>query len=241
MPKAIAAPMPIFSVERLNTPTGPILIVTDNEHCVRAVDWGDHEQRLQILLRRHYGDNSIRLRETKCPSVVRLALQAYFEGDMGALTDIRVLTNGTDFQRKVWDALRCIPVGHTISYGALAVRIGRPKAMRAVGLANGANPIPIIVPCHRVIGANGSLTGFGGGLDRKRWLLTHEARASHAVNREPAACAIDRQTLAAHMLGYPDQRAPSDSQDFLSVMTSDEQVTACAAVTVQLDLILKAT
>ena len=180
--KAIAAPMPIFSVERLNTPTGPILIVTDNEQCVRAVDWEDHEQRLQILLRPHYGDNSIRLRETKCPSAVRLSLQAYFEGDMGALTDLRVVTNGTDFQRTVWDALRCIPVGHTVSYGALAVRIGRPKATRAVGLANGANPIPIIVPCHRVIGANGSLTGFGGGLDRKRWLLTHEARASHAVN-----------------------------------------------------------
>jgi methylated-DNA-[protein]-cysteine S-methyltransferase len=175
-------PVQIFSVERLNTPTGPILIVTDDEQRTRAVDWDDHEQRLQILLRRHYGDNSIQLREAKCPSAVRLSLQAYFEGDLGALTDLRVVTNGTDFQRTVWDALRCIPVGHTVSYGALAVRIGRPKATRAVGLANGANPIPIIVPCHRVIGANGSLTGFGGGLDRKRWLLAHEARAPHAVN-----------------------------------------------------------
>ena len=101
---------------------------------------------------------------------------------MDALTDLPVVTNGTDFQRTVWDALRRIPIGHTVSYGALALRIGRPKATRAVGLANGANPVPIIVPCHRVIGANGSLTGFGGGLDRKRWLLTHEARTSHAVH-----------------------------------------------------------
>ena len=83
-------------------------------------------------------------------------------------------TAGTDFQREVWRALRGIPCGTTLSYGELARRIGRPNAVRAVGLANGANPIGVVVPCHRVIGSNGSLTGYGGGIERKRWLLDHE-------------------------------------------------------------------
>jgi len=177
---ASTAPMQCFSLERLNTPTGPILIVTDSEHCVRALDWENHGQRMHALLRRHYGANTLRLCEVQGPSAARLSLEAYFEGDLQALTDLAVAPNGTDFQRTVWDALRLIPVGHTVSYGTLAARIGRPKAMRAVGLANGSNPIPIIIPCHRVIGADGSLTGFGGGLDRKRWLLLHEA-GSHAL------------------------------------------------------------
>jgi methylated-DNA-[protein]-cysteine S-methyltransferase len=89
---------------------------------------------------------------------------------------------GTDFQRTVWQALRRIPCGTTISYGELARRIGRPAAVRAVGLANGANPVGVVVPCHRVIGADGSLTGYGGGIERKRWLLAHErASASHEL------------------------------------------------------------
>ena len=92
-----------------------------------------------------------------------------------ALADLPTAANGTVFQRTVWDALRRIPVGKTISYGDLAIQIGRPTATRAVGLANGANPIAIVVPCHRVIGANASLTGYGGGLERKRWLLAHES------------------------------------------------------------------
>jgi methylated-DNA-[protein]-cysteine S-methyltransferase len=85
-----------------------------------------------------------------------------------------VETGGTPFQREVWHALREIPCGTTTSYGKLAELIGRPAAMRAVGLANGANPVAVVVPCHRVIGANGSLTGYGGGIERKRWLLDHE-------------------------------------------------------------------
>ena len=87
-------------------------------------------------------------------------------------------TSGTAFQNQVWSALRRIPRGQTLSYGALAKKIDRPAAVRAVGLANGANPIAIVVPCHRVIGANASLTGYGGGLERKRWLLDHEGAAS---------------------------------------------------------------
>ena len=100
-------------------------------------------------------------------------LGAYFAGERTTF-DLPIAAQGTDFQKDVWNALRAIPFGGTISYGELARRIGDPKAMRAVGAANGRNPIPIIVPCHRVIGADGSLTGFGGGLERKRWLLAHE-------------------------------------------------------------------
>ena len=103
------------------------------------------------------------------------ALQRYFTGDMRALDDIEVdPLGGTDFQRRVWQALRSIPAGTTISYATLAQRIRSPKAVRAVGAANGANPVPIVLPCHRVIGADGSLTGYGGGLPTKRWLLAHE-------------------------------------------------------------------
>ena len=101
-------------------------------------------------------------------------MEAYFAGNLAAIDEIRVETGGTPFQREVWAALRTIPAGTTLSYSALAVQIGRPKAVRAVGLANGANPISIVVPCHRVIGANNSLTGYGGGMQRKRWLLAHE-------------------------------------------------------------------
>jgi methylated-DNA-[protein]-cysteine S-methyltransferase len=100
---------------------------------------------------------------------------AYFDGDVRALDALPVKTQGTAFQSEVWAALRAIPVGQTRSYGQLAAAIGRPSAVRAVGLANGSNPVGVIVPCHRVIGANGTLTGYAGGLERKRWLLAHEA------------------------------------------------------------------
>jgi methylated-DNA-[protein]-cysteine S-methyltransferase len=166
--------MQTFFLERLDTPTGPMLIVTDEEDRVRAADWSDHEQRMQSLLQRHYGDRSIRLTKAPHPSAASAALKAYFEGGLDGIDDLATATNGTDFQRRVWDELRRIPRGSTISYGTLAVRIGNAKAVRAVGLANGANPIAIIVPCHRVIGADNSLTGYGGGLERKRWLLMHE-------------------------------------------------------------------
>ena len=101
-------------------------------------------------------------------------LRAYFDGDLTEF-EIPIRLDGTDFQREVWSHLRDIPYGETISYGELARRVGSPKASRAVGLANGRNPVSIIVPCHRVIGSNGQLTGYGGGLERKTWLLDHEA------------------------------------------------------------------
>ena len=101
-------------------------------------------------------------------------LGRYFGGNLAALDTVPVELNGTPFQKRVWQALRRIPFGSTISYAELARRIGSPSAIRAVGTANGANPVAVIVPCHRVIGSDGSLTGYGGGLDRKQWLLSHE-------------------------------------------------------------------
>ena len=104
---------------------------------------------------------------------IRAQLDAYFCGDLREF-DVTLNLVGTDFQRRVWAQLQAIPYGETISYGELAARVGNERASRAVGLANGKNPVSIIVPCHRVIGADGSLTGYGGGLDRKTWLLAHE-------------------------------------------------------------------
>src|SRR6185312_2077718 len=139
--------------ESFDTPTGRMRIITDAEQRLRAVDWENKGDRLLQWLRSHYGENGFRLGETPAPSAPRLALEAYFEGQVAAIEALRTLPRGTEFQLLVWSALREIPAGSTLSYGALAAKIGRPAAVRAVGAANGANPIPIVVPCHRVIGA----------------------------------------------------------------------------------------
>jgi len=173
-----------FFLEHLETPTGRMRVVTDDERRLRAVDWEDYEPRMQSLLQRHYSANAFELREISKLSTAARALLAYFEGELDAIAGLPTATNGTAFQRTVWSALRQIPVGRTISYGMLAAQIGHPKAVRAVGLANGANPVAIVVPCHRVIGADASLTGYGGGLHRKRWLLAHE-RGSGPLFEEP--------------------------------------------------------
>lgn len=110
-------------------------------------------------------------------------LEAYFAGDLTDF-DLPIELHGTAFQRQVWAALQEIPYGETISYGELASRVGNPKASRAVGLANGRNPVAIVIPCHRVIGADGSLTGYGGGLERKVWLLDHEGSRSSGGAQE---------------------------------------------------------
>ena len=154
------------------SPLGDLLLVTDARGALRALDFHDYGPRMQRLLQRHYRDYT--LESGAAPGAIRRALEAYFDGDPAWLADIPVATGGTDFQRRVWLALRRIPAGATVSYVELATAIGRPKASRAVGLANGANPVAIVVPCHRVIGANGTLTGYGGGLPRKRWLVEHE-------------------------------------------------------------------
>ena len=158
-------------IDRISSPIGQLLLVTDGEN-VRALDFADYEDRMDRLLRLHYG--AVVCKPESVRPVFRSLIEAYFDGDLEAITKIPVETNGTAFQRQVWKALRDIPTGKTESYGALAARIGNPGASRAVGLANGSNPVAIIVPCHRVIGSSGILTGYGGGLDRKRWLLNHE-------------------------------------------------------------------
>ena len=148
-----------------------VLVVSDGEN-LRALDFEDFEARMRKLLARHYGEVS--LQPARNPGGASRAVDDYFAGDFKALDAFPVADNGTAFQRLIWRQLRDIPAGSTSSYGALAARIGKPSASRAVGLANGANPISIAVPCHRLVGADGSLTGYAGGLARKRWLLLHE-------------------------------------------------------------------
>lgn len=161
-----------LTLERVATPTGEVLLVTDAQGAVRALDFAGYEERMTRLLRRHWGEAT--LLEGRAPTAVRAAVEAYFGGDLAALDGLEVRTGGTVFQRAVWAALRAIPAGETRTYGQLAAAIGSPRAVRAAGLANGQNPVAVIVPCHRVIGANGTLTGYAGGIERKRWLLAHE-------------------------------------------------------------------
>ena len=161
-----------LTLDRVATPVGEVLMVTDREGAVRALDFADHEARMTRLLGRHAPVAAVV--EGRAPETVRRAVEAWFGGDLSALDGLTVRTGGTEFQRTVWKALRAIPAGETRTYGELAAAIGSPKAVRAAGLANGQNPVAVIVPCHRVIGANGTLTGYAGGLERKRWLLTHE-------------------------------------------------------------------
>jgi methylated-DNA-[protein]-cysteine S-methyltransferase len=163
-------------LERWEAPLSTLLLVTDHDGVLRALEFADLETRMHRLLHDHYHEYT--LEEGAAPPSLKRALHAYFDGDLDGLTKIQTATGGTPFQREIWNALRTIPAGTTMSYGQLAANLGHVEASRAVGAANGVNPIAIVVPCHRVIGANGSLTGYGGGLPRKRWLLDHECRFS---------------------------------------------------------------
>lgn len=151
--------------DTMPSPIGDLLIAVRED---RLLHIGFAEERHPHVRRGQWQHSTDRVQ------AVRAQLQEYFSGQRQHF-DLDLLPLGTEFQRQVWAELSRIPYARTISYGELARRIGNAKAMRAVGLANGRNPIPIVVPCHRVIGANGSLTGFGGGIERKRWLLQHEA------------------------------------------------------------------
>ena len=168
-------------LDRLPSPLGHLRIVVDRDGALRAIDWDPDETRLRQFLSKHNGTGGFTLEPASDPAGVTSALARYFDGDVRAIDRIPVAMAGTTFQRRVWTALRGIPVGTTISYAELANRIDQPSAVRAVGLANGANPIPVVVPCHRVIGTNGKLVGYGGGLDRKRWLLAHEGCLTPSV------------------------------------------------------------
>jgi methylated-DNA-[protein]-cysteine S-methyltransferase len=163
-----------FRVDRLKTEIGELQIVADGQGILRAIDWTEHEARMRLLLDRYYGKGRYAIRPARDPGGLTGAMRDYFRGNVAVIDTLPVETTGTPFQRSVWRTLRTIPQGKTITYAQLAARIGNPKAVRAAGLANGQNPISIVVPCHRVIGSNGTLTGYGGGLPRKKWLLQHE-------------------------------------------------------------------
>jgi methylated-DNA-[protein]-cysteine S-methyltransferase len=161
-------------LSKLSSPIGEILLATDGQGRVRALDFGGYQRRMHLLLREHYG--TYVLADAPAPLPVASALERYFDGDLVAVDSIAAATEGTEFQRKVWDALRRIPAGKTTNYGEMAKALGYddPRAAIDVGAANGSNPVAIIVPCHRVIAKDGSLRGYAGGLHRKRWLLEHE-------------------------------------------------------------------
>ncbi len=161
-------------VDRTATPTGRLVLMADRDGKLRLIDWPDQRLRLQRQLDRQFGKGRYRLTPARDPGGLSTAMRRYFEGDLSAIDELPVKAEGTPFQQRVWKALRKIKCGTTLSYAELARRIGHPTAVRAVGLANGQNPVGVVVPCHRVIGSNGKLTGYGGGLPRKRWLLAHE-------------------------------------------------------------------
>lgn len=162
--------------DRIITPVGELVILAADDGRLCAVGFTDGHARMERQILAHSRGDDAALIPTSNPFGLTDALRRYFAGDLAAIQGLPLLMEGTEFQRRVWRALLEIPCGETCSYGDIARRIGNAAAVRAVGLANGKNPIAIVVPCHRVIGQNGTLTGYGGGLERKRWLLSHEQR-----------------------------------------------------------------
>ncbi|WGM40887.1 methylated-DNA--[protein]-cysteine S-methyltransferase [Caulobacter sp. NIBR1757] len=167
-----AKPPETLTIERYASPIDGLWLAVDEDGILRLLHFDRPEEDFQRTVRRSYPKAQVV--KGRAPPLVRDNLDAYFKGDLPALERIPTQAVGSDFQQSVWNELKQIPVGETRSYGAMARKIGQPSASRAVGLANGSNPIAVVVPCHRVIGADGSLTGFGGGIPRKRWLLEHE-------------------------------------------------------------------
>ena len=168
----------VLHLGRHSSPLGELLIATDDAGQIYALDFADYEARLQRLLQRYHGlpDLDYVLRPAPVDPHHGKVLDHYFLGQLDQISTLKLCVRGTDFQNLIWQYLRRIPAGQTTSYSKLAGGIGRPKAIRAAGAANGANPIAIIVPCHRVVGSSGALTGYAGGLWRKQWLLAHEEK-----------------------------------------------------------------
>ena len=163
--------MKALQFDHIDSPIGTIVIVVDGGRLC-SLCYADYEASMMTLLQHRYGP--VDLVWTPDPSGLSSQIRGYLAGNYGCLDAIPVSTEGTAFQQEVWSALRSIPPGTTMSYGALAKKLGRPTAPRAVGAANALNPIPIVLPCHRLVGANAALTGYGGGLERKRGLVGHE-------------------------------------------------------------------
>ena len=160
-----------LTLDLVETPIGKLSVVAeDNILC--HLDFENGDVRMDTLLKRRFGSYQTRIQENAAG--MRDRLNAYFNGDWDSLEGLNYRTGGTDFQRSVWKALTEIPRGQTISYAELAENVGNPAAVRAVARSNALNPISIFIPCHRVIGKDGTLTGYAGGLDRKEYLLRHE-------------------------------------------------------------------
>ena len=160
-----------LSLDLVDTPIGKLSVVAEG-NILCHLDFENGDVRMETLLKRRYGDFQLKPRENAAG--LRDRLNAYFDGDWDSLTGLEYRTGGTDFQHQVWQALTEIPRGQTISYAELAENVGNPAAVRAVARSNALNPISIFIPCHRVIGKDGTLTGYAGGLDRKEYLLRHE-------------------------------------------------------------------
>lgn len=167
-----------LTIETLDTPLGDFELVSDRQGRLRAAEFADRRHRLDRSLGLRFRAGGYDLARGVTPADIRTALDDYFSGDIASLDCIPVVLDGTEFQNAVWTALRMVEVAGPITYSTLAARLGKPRAVRAVGAANGANPLSIVVPCHRLVGTDGALTGYGGGIARKRWLLDHEASAA---------------------------------------------------------------
>jgi len=163
-------PLPLI-LDRIASPLGEILYVGDRNQCTYALDFSDCAERMHRLLARYAPGGTLANGELPW---ARAALQAYFAGDPAALASSALHNGGSVLQNAVWRELRRIPSGATRSYSEVALAVGKPRAVRAVASANARNPVAIIVPCHRVIGRDGGLAGYAGGLWRKEWLLRHE-------------------------------------------------------------------
>ena len=167
-------------LDRFKSPIGEIIIVGDGAGLV-ALDFSDCRERLEAYLATQFRGRAVAEKPGFGGHRERIA--AYFAGDLGALDAVPAQPRGSDFQKRAWRALREIGPGRTASYGEIAARLGSPGAARAVGLANSRNPVALVVPCHRVVGSSGALTGYAGGLERKLWLLRHEGARPSATPR----------------------------------------------------------
>lgn len=163
----------LIHVSRFASPVGPLSLATVDNQLVH-LDFDDNEERMHKLQARRFRDLEWREQPRSAPAAIIHWLEAYFDGVIQPLPWNQIRLTGTGFQQQVWQGLTDIPAGERRSYQALAGTLGNPKAVRAVARANALNPVAILIPCHRVIGADGSLTGYAGGLERKAWLLDHE-------------------------------------------------------------------
>jgi len=163
--------MHCFLTERIKTPIGDMILVA-RDGVVVLLEFGDATERVAREMKARFGD--VEFEPASNPFGLSDVIRDYFAGNVSAIDGLLTDGGGSEFEKQVWAELRCIPCGTTVSYGSIARKLGDIQLSRAVGTANGRNPIAIVVPCHRVIGADGSMTGYGGGITRKEWLLRHE-------------------------------------------------------------------